>query len=89
MEHFSWLQFQWTADRPLPNLQQEYSSVELQTIQRAFIFLSMLDILRADVDIHFDLDVNANLCIGRTGTEVSGALGALTPTVGVTVSGQL
>lgn len=51
-----------------------------------FVYVGYLT-LRVDLHVHFNLDVNANICIGRTGTEVSGALGALTPTAGVTLSG--
>lgn len=43
--------------------------------------------LSLDLYVHFDLGANANFCLGRSSTEVSGALGSLTPTVGVTVTG--
>ena len=47
--------------------------------------------LRISISLHGQLDVNfnTNVCIGRTGTEVSGALGALTPTVGVSIEGSV
>jgi hypothetical protein len=51
-----------------------------------FVYVANLR-LSVDLTVQFNLDVNANLCIGRTGTEVSGALGAITPTAGVTLSG--
>ena len=51
-----------------------------------FVYVAYLT-LSVDLHVHFNLDVNANICIGRTGTEVTGALGAITPTAGVTLSG--
>ena len=51
-----------------------------------FIYVGYLT-LSVDLTAHFNLDINANICIGRTGTEVTGALGAITPTAGVTLSG--
>lgn len=51
-----------------------------------YVYVTTLT-LRVDLDVHFDLGFNGNVCVGRTGTEVSGALGAITPTIGVTVSG--
>ena len=41
--------------------------------------------LRGQLDINF----NTNVCIGRTGTEASGALGALTFRLGVTIEGSV
>ena len=51
-----------------------------------FIYVGTLS-LTIHLDAVFDVDVNTNACIGRTGTEVSGALGAFTPTVGVILTG--
>lgn len=51
-----------------------------------FVYIGYLT-LSVDLYAHFTLDINANVCIGRTGTEVSGGLGAITPTVGITLSG--
>lgn len=51
-----------------------------------YVYIGYLT-LNADLDISFDLDVNAEVCIGTSGTDPSEAEGALTPTVGVTVSG--
>ena len=51
-----------------------------------FVYVGYLT-LHVDVTAHFNLDVNANFCIGRTGTEVTGALAALTPTAGITLGG--
>lgn len=54
--------------------------------QDIFVYVGYLT-LSVDLHVHFNLDVNANICIGRTGTEVTGALGAITPTAGVTLRG--
>ena len=51
-----------------------------------FIYVGYLT-LRADLDLRFNFGVNAQLCIGRSGLDLSELRGALTPTVGVTVSG--
>ena len=51
-----------------------------------FVYVATLSLTVA-VDVNFNLDAKADVCIGRSGTEVSGALGILTPTVGVTLSG--
>lgn len=51
-----------------------------------FVYAGYLS-LHVGLTAHFDLSANTNICIGRTGTEVSGALAALTPTVGVTIDG--
>ncbi len=51
-----------------------------------FIYVATIT-LRADLFVHFNMGVNINFCLGRSTTEISGALVSLTPTVGVTVSG--
>ena len=51
-----------------------------------FVYIASLT-LTVHVDIRFSLDLNCNLCIGRRGTEVTGALGAITPRAGVDLSG--
>ena len=45
--------------------------------------------LNVNVDGHFNLDINANVCLGRTRTEVTGALAAFSPTIGITLSGEI
>ena len=47
--------------------------------------------LRISIALNGQLDINfnSNICIGRTGTAVSGALGALTFTLGVTIEGSV
>ncbi len=52
-----------------------------------YIYIGYLT-LRADLDVRFDLDVNSEVCIGRTGL-TSRVVGALTPTVEVTVNGEV
>ena len=51
-----------------------------------FVYVGTLS-LTIHLDAVFDVDVNTNACIGRTGTEVSGALGAFSPTIGVILTG--
>ena len=53
-----------------------------------FIYVGTLT-LSVNLDVHFNVDVTTNMCIGirRTGRKVTGVLGAITPTAGVTLSG--
>ena len=51
-----------------------------------FVYVGTLS-LYVNVYCQFNLNINSNTCIGRTGTEVSGALGAISPSVGLTVEG--
>lgn len=53
-----------------------------------FVYVGYLT-LSANMQFFLTLDLNANMCVGRTGTEVTGALGALTPRIGVSVGGSV
>jgi hypothetical protein len=62
-------------------------SREIFRIRRShFVYITKLT-LTVGLSIHFDIGIDANACIGRTGTEVTGVSGSFTPTVGVTLSG--
>ena len=51
-----------------------------------FVYVATLK-LYISLYFQFNLNLNSNICIGRTGTEVSGALGAISPSAGLTVEG--
>ena len=51
-----------------------------------FVYVATLS-LSIHLDVVFDVDVNTRACIGRTGTEVSGALATFSPTIGVVLTG--
>ena len=62
-------------------------SARLLTLEFShFVYIAIIT-WSVHLDIVFDLDVNTNACIGRTGTEVSEAMGALSPTIGVVITG--
>ena len=65
---------------------REYRQRIFRLRYNIFVYAGYLT-LSVDLTAHFNLDVNANICIGRTGTEDTGALGAITPTAGLTISG--
>jgi hypothetical protein len=68
--------------RTFPGYQTRLFSIS----HNVWIYVGILR-LSIDVDGHFNFAVNANVCLGRTRTEVTGALAAFSPTVGVTLSG--
>ena len=51
-----------------------------------FVYVGYLT-LTVSAEVFLTLDANFNVCVGRTGTEVTGALAALTPTAGLTLGG--
>jgi hypothetical protein len=51
-----------------------------------FVYVARLT-LSVGLSVHFDIGIEANACIGRSVTEVTGVSGSFTPTVGVTISG--
>lgn len=73
--------------RPHSSSVSEYRTRLFTLSFSVWIYVGSLT-LSIHVDGHFNLDVNANMCLGRTRTEVSGVLGALSPTIGITLSGD-
>ena len=72
----------WKKTKNLINYRQLLFSIGF----RIFVYVGTLK-LYIRLYFQFNLNLNSNMCIGRTGTEVSGALGAISPSAGLTVEG--
>ncbi len=55
---------------------------------RFFVYVGTLS-LHVRLYFQFNLNLNGNLCLDRTGNTVSGALGAISPSAGLTIEGGI